>query len=376
MKLNSKNQKKNILIVLPSLAREGGINLGYSISRYFIDKGFGIIVINLNQNCLEMINDFNSLEAKIINIDLKNGLLRYLTLIFSVFKICKRYKPEAVLSILFGWHLFIAIGAKLAFVNKIIVHVGNLAPYWEPSFWKFKLLVRFAEPFTDKLICCSEFIRQSTIKHFGVSIKHANLIYNCFDPAFSNCYLKRNPKKKKDFNIGVVGRLDNNRDYETLIESIGILNKKKLPIHFTIVGNGVAYKLLEKKIHKLHLKEITTMTGTQENIPRVLEKFDIFAWPALYREGFGIALIEAICSGIPCVATDTPSNRELLNKKYAELVTPKDSHAMAKGIINVMENYELALDRTNKIRNEIIEKYSFEKMINQYVREMKLEIEY
>ena len=116
---------------------------------------------------------------------------------------------------------------------------------------------------------------------------------------------------------------------------------------------------LEKKIHKLHLEEITTMTGTQENIPRVLEKFDIFAWPALYREGFGIALIEAICSGIPCVATDTPSNRELLNEKYAELVSPKDSYAMAQGIINVMYNYESALDKTNKIRNEIIEKYSF-----------------
>ena len=55
MKFNRNNKKKNILIVLPSLAREGGINLAYSISRYLIDKGFGIIVINLNQNCLEMI---------------------------------------------------------------------------------------------------------------------------------------------------------------------------------------------------------------------------------------------------------------------------------------------------------------------------------
>ena len=104
-----------------------------------------------------------------------------------------------------------------------------------------------------------------------------------FDPAFSNCYLKRNPKKKKDFNIGVIGRLDDNRDYETLIESISILNKKKLPIHFTIVGDGVAYKILEKKIHKLHLEEITTMTGTQENIPRVLENL-IFLLGLLYIE--------------------------------------------------------------------------------------------
>ena len=116
------------------------------------------------------------------------------------------------------------------------------------------------------------------------------------------------------------------------------------------------------------------MTGTLINIPEVLESFDIFAWPALFREGFGIALIEAICGGIPCVVTDTPSNRELLNEKYCEFVKPKDSNSMAQGLINVMDNYELAIGKTNKIRNEIIEKFSFDKMINQYLGEMKLEI--
>jgi len=366
--------KKNIVIVLPSLAREGGIILAYNISSYLINKGFGIIIIYLNLNKLEMINEFKSLEARIINIETKNNFLRYFNLIFSVFKICKCYKPEAVLTVLFGWHLFIAIGAKLALVKKIIVHVGNLAPHWEPSFWKFKLLVRLAEPLTDKLICCSEFIQKTTVKYFGVSANHTKLVYNSLDPDFAKCYSKKSPKKKKDFNIGVIGRLDDNRDYETLIDSISLLNKKKLPIHFTIVGDGVAFKGLQKKIQELNLEEITTMTGTQSNIPKVLENLDIFAWPALYREGFGIALIEAICAGVPSVVTDTPSNRELLNEKYAEFVIPKNCFSMAQGLINVMDNYDLAIDKTKKMRNEIIENYSFEKMINQYVEEMRLKL--
>ncbi len=321
-----------------------------------------------------MINEFNSVESRTINIDLKNDLLRYFKLTFSTYKICKRYKPEAVLSLLFGWHLFIAIGAKLALVKNIIVHVGNLAPYWEPSFWKFKLLVRLAEPLTDKLICCSKFIKKTTLKYYGVSTNHTTLIYNSLFPSFSQSYSKKDPKKKKGFNIGVIGRLDDNRDYETLIDSINLLNKKKFPINFTIVGDGVAFKALEKKIQKLNLEEITTMTGTQSNIPKVLENFDIFAWPALDREGFGIALIEAICAGVPCVVTDTPSNRELLNEKYAEFVSPKNCFSMAQGLINVMDNYDLAIDKTKKIRSEIIEKYSFEKMITLYVEEMKLKL--
>ena len=39
-------KKKNIVIVLPSLAREGGIILGYNISSYLINKGFGIIIVS------------------------------------------------------------------------------------------------------------------------------------------------------------------------------------------------------------------------------------------------------------------------------------------------------------------------------------------
>ena len=168
--------KKNIVLVVPSLAREGGIILSFIISRYLINKGFDITIVNLNQNCLDMIDDFKSLKAHVINLNIKKGFYRYINLTFSIYRISKRYKPNAILSILFGWHLFIAIGGKLAKVNKVVVHVGNLAPYWERNFWKFKLLVRLAEPFTDKLICCSKFIKKTTIEHFGVSSKHTTLI--------------------------------------------------------------------------------------------------------------------------------------------------------------------------------------------------------
>ena len=61
-------------------------------------------------------------------------------------------------------------------------------------------------------------------------------------------------------------------------------------------------------------------------------------------------------------------------KNILNLVSPKSCVSMAQGLINVMDNYDLAIDKTEKLRNEIIEKYSFEKMINQYVEEMKLKL--
>ena len=47
---------------------------------------------------------------------------------------------------------------------------------------------------------------------------------------------------------------------------------------------------------------------------------------------------------------------------------------MADGLLNVIENYETAIEKTNKMRNEIIKNFSFEKMAKKYMEEMSLEI--
>ena len=67
---------KKLLPLITILVLIGVAVILLDSSSYLINKGFGIIIIYLNLNSLEMINEFNSLEARVINIDTKNHFFR------------------------------------------------------------------------------------------------------------------------------------------------------------------------------------------------------------------------------------------------------------------------------------------------------------
>mgnify|MGYP007000070512 len=71
--------------------------------------------------------------------NLKKGFIRYLNLFYFTFCICKELNPSAVLCFPFGWHAFVAMGAKLSGVRNICTHVGNFPPHKDKKMKKFKL---------------------------------------------------------------------------------------------------------------------------------------------------------------------------------------------------------------------------------------------
>ena len=112
------------------------------------------------------INSFlEGIETKSMN--LKRGFIRYLKILFYTYSICLEYKPKSILSFPLGWHSFIAIGSKLAGVKTICAHAGNPVPKLKNiKALKFFILVNLGRFFTNKIICCSEYIKETVIKRF------------------------------------------------------------------------------------------------------------------------------------------------------------------------------------------------------------------
>jgi glycosyltransferase involved in cell wall biosynthesis len=68
---------------------------------------------------------------------------------------------------------------------------------------------------------------------------------------------------------------------------------------------------------------------------------DIFVFPTL-EEGLGIALLEAMASGLPVVASRTSGVSDVvINGKTGILVSPRNIEALADAIIKVLNNEEL-----------------------------------
>ena len=69
------------------------------------------------------------------------------------------------------------------------------------------------------------------------------------------------------------------------------------------VGNGHLLSKAKEKALALHLEDKIVFFGERTDVETMLDGADAFLFPSLY-EGFGIALIEAECSWLPCVCSD------------------------------------------------------------------------
>ena len=78
------------------------------------------------------------------------------------------------------------------------------------------------------------------------------------------------------------------------------------------------------------------LLGMRRDIPELLQQLDVFVFSAKPDEGLGVALLEAMASGVPIVATRVPACEEVLdNGQLGLLVEPGNEHAMAEAILQI-----------------------------------------
>jgi len=82
-------------------------------------------------------------------------------------------------------------------------------------------------------------------------------------------------------------------------------------LYYMICGQGKLYRRLLKHARRLGMENRLRMPGYVEDVKAACQAADIFVFPSV-REGMPVALMEAMASGLPCVASDIRGNRELV----------------------------------------------------------------
>lgn len=136
-----------------------------------------------------------------------------------------------------------------------------------------------------------------------------------------------------------VGRLSYQKGFDRLIEIWTIVNHKHPNWILDIYGEGELENHLLKLINKYKLQESITIHPPVHNIFEEFKNSSIFVLPSYY-EGFGLVLIEAMASGIPCISFDCPFGpSEIINNGKDGFIIPNGNlQAMADKICYLMEN--------------------------------------
>src|SRR5262245_60027221 len=122
----SSSQGVTCLIVLQSLAAEGTPRMAVELCRHWLQAGVRPALAVLSSSHLDLQAEFDQLGVEIHWLEMpERGYGRYFRLIRQVARLVRKRRAVAVLSMPFGWHSFIAIGARAGGARRVVAHVGN-----------------------------------------------------------------------------------------------------------------------------------------------------------------------------------------------------------------------------------------------------------
>lgn len=161
------------------------------------------------------------------------------------------------------------------------------------DFYQRKKYLRTVEKKADVVVTLTD-----GDKHLWRKAKRVEVI-----PNFSTMHVSQYSDYKSK-RIIAVGRLSPEKGYERLLEIWGLIWHVYPDWSLDIFGEGKLRDKLNTTIRKKGLKNIYIHNATP-NISQEYAKSSIYVMTS-HLEGFGLALLEALKHGIPCIAFDCP----------------------------------------------------------------------
>jgi len=166
---------------------------------------------------------------------------------------------------------------------------------------------------------------------------------------------------ESDFVVGTVGRLNNDhKRFSDLIKAVEILAKHQRNIKLLIVGDGADKAMLQQLAEDLNVSNNILFAGFQHSPYAYYCNMDVFALVSA-REGFGLAVVEAMFFKLPIVATNVGGMKNIVvNNETGYLVPPNRPEDIANALLNLYNDHALRLTLGASGYNRAMKNYTAE----------------
>lgn len=230
---------------------------------------------------------------------------------------------------------------------------------------------RFLKSKDDLLIAESRSSRDYLVTKQGYHADKVRVIYNGVDLAgWPISRLERQQKRLElrlsagDILIGTVGRLDEQKGHDSLIDAMAQL--KGRPLRCVILGEGPARKSLEARIRRHQLEKQVWLYGECADIPAWLSALDIFVLPSRW-EGLPNSLLEAMAMGLPVAASSVDGVLEIIrDKQNGLLFAPNKPLQLAACLRELAQDEALRGKLAAAAKETVADKFSLLGMMGAY----------
>ena len=230
-------------------------------------------------------------------------------------QVFRRLRPDIVHTR--NWTCIDAIlGARLAGVPHVI-HGEHGREATDPtgSNRLRRRVRRVLAPLVSQFVTVSRDLNRWLVEDVGVPARKVRTIYNGVDTDRFAPGDREAARRTLEIPpgwgvVGTVGRLDPVKDQAGLIRAFAATTAQR-PSVLLIVGDGPLRSELDALTRELGLDGRVRLLGERQDVPQVLQALDCFVLPSV-GEGISNAILEAMATALPVVATRVGGNVELV----------------------------------------------------------------
>lgn len=246
-----------------------------------------------------------------------------------------------------------------------IVHITT----WH-GYFKRRIFRRLFPCWGKKVIAISEQVKEHLVEDFKVDEKDIVVINNGIDV---NKLQAPSPQRKTEIKttlglgegpvIGIVARLSDVKGHKYLIDAMKEVLASEPNAQLLIIGEGREKERLVRLARNLGITQSVFFVPEVSDTKDLLSVMDVFVMPSL-KEGLGLALMEAMASGLPVVGSNVGGIKTLIKDGInGLLVEPTDIKGISGAISELLRNPQRAREMGAQARNFINENFSQDKMV-------------
>lgn len=223
----------------------------------------------------------------------------------------------------------------------------------------------------SSFLACSKGVKEDILANFPtsresrVTVLPNSIDYKRFAEATVNTIELRKSLSidENAFVFLAIGRFVPTKDFITLIKAfskVRYLDK----CHLLFAGDGRQRSEMEALVKSLGIEDRVHMPGMRKDVPEVMKACDSFVMSSI-AEGMPFTLLEAMASGLPCVATGVGGIPEVIeNEDLGKIISPGDIEALAGAMSEMVEMpYQKRLEMIEKSRQRVRNHYCHEKLV-------------
>lgn len=274
-------------------------------------------------------------------------------------QVLKDEKIDLVHAHLFTAGLWGRLAARRAGIPAVVTEHNT--DTWKK--WFHFVLDRLLLSFTDRMIFVSRKVEEFYSRRLGSLKGKGRVIYNGIDiERFESGKPGLSPLGPSPI-LGAVGRLVPQKAHRDFVEMICLLRQKGRDVSGLIVGDGPLRRELGQHVKQLGLQGHISFSGFSKDIAACYREMDVFILPSL-REGFPMALLEAMASGVPVVATAVGGVEECIrDRENGRLVPVNRPDLLADAAAEILTDETLRARLIKNARKTVTERFTVDEMV-------------